>query len=366
MVLVNYDNQTCSHCGRPLAEGEDIVVCPVCATPQHRECWMQAGHCANDSLHASGYVWQKGKAKKETEAQAEHTEKTDSKVCPICDSENPADALHCGNCGGLFGETRNESSSQPKVCGYCRTQNDADARHCKNCGAPLINQGGFFQGNPYIRNTGMAEDELIGGVKAGDFALYVQQSSHRYLPKFKKMASGKKLSFNFAAFFFAPYWFFYRKLYKAGAFFLALFAAVSLLLSGLSTEISDASYEFTEKYATFDYATATAEEIAAYEAEVLAASDEFYARIKNPVLIVGGVTIALNLICALSANYIYYKKILADMKIISDSVRDENMRKVMLARRGGLSALAFAASLLGYNTLINILVYAADMLMNSF
>ena len=84
------------------------------------------------------------------------------------------------------------------------------------------------------------------------------------------------------------------------------------------------------------------------------------------MLIISGVNFAMSLICALSADYLYYKKILEDMKTISDSVKDENMRKIMIARRGGLSPLAFAASLLGYNMLINVLIYAADFIMNSF
>lgn len=362
---MNYENQACSHCGKPLREGEDVVVCPVCATPQHRECWMQAGHCANDNLHSSGFVW---KRERVNQAAAQTSEPAgDSKICHICGSENPSDSLHCGNCGALFGEEqKQQEASGPKQCGYCGTVNDDDARHCKNCGAPLLTQGGFFSENPYLRDTGIAADEIIGENKAGDIALFVQASTRRYLPKFKRFAKGKKLSFNFAAFFFAPYWFFYRKLYKAGAFFILMFAAVSLMLSGFTSDIAEASYEFTEKYGTFNYETATEEEIRAFEEEFVKAGDEFYAKIKKPVLIVAGVTFAMNLICALCADYLYYKKILADMKIINDSVKEENMRKMMITRRGGLSPLAFAASLLGYNSLINILIYAADMIMNSF
>ncbi len=362
MNPLNYENQPCAHCGNPLREGEDVVVCPVCATPQHRECWMQAGHCANDELHSSGYVWKKENINHT--AKIKETEST-NRVCHICGSENPSDSLHCGNCGALFGESENKSEI-PKQCAYCGTVNDSDARHCKNCGAPLVSGGGFFTENPYLRDTGLADDEMIGENTAGDLALFVQASSRRYLPKFKRFAKGKKLSFNFAAFFFAPYWFFYRKIYKAGAFFTVMFVAASLMLSGLSTDISETAYQFTEKYGTFDYEAATEEEILAYEDELLKASEKFYNEIKNPVLIVAGVTFAMNLICALCADYLYYKKILADMKIINDSVKDKNMKKMMIARRGGLSPLAFAASLLGYNSLINILVYFADMIMTSF
>ena len=338
---------------------EDIVVCPVCATPQHRECWMQAGHCANDSLHASGYVW-----KKETDSVASENKtetSPDSINCHICGSENPGDSLHCGNCGALFGETRNENP----VCARCGTKNDSDARHCKNCDAPLVVQGEFFSTNPYLRNSEFKDDDLIAGQKAGDLAFYIQMSSHRYLRKFRKFADGKKLSINFAAFFFAPYWFFYRKLYKAGAFFIVLFATVSLMLSGISADVSFYANEFLNVYGTFDYQTATEEEIAAFEAEFEKASAEFFNKIKKPLAISAAVNFGISLLAALVADRLYYKKVYEDMKVISDSVRDENMRKLMITRKGGLSALAFAGSVLGYNLFINLMVYAADFITNS-
>ncbi len=356
---LNYSNQICPHCGKSLLEGEDIVVCPVCATPQHRECWMQAGHCANDSLHASGYVWQKEKT-----ANNENTGGLgDAKICHICGSENPADSLHCGNCGALFGE---ENNSAPKSCSFCGTQNDDDARHCKNCGAPLQGTGTFFGSNPYLRNSDIAPNELIGEHKADDLALFVQASAHRYLPKFKRFAGGKKLSFNFAAFFFAPYWFFYRKLYKIGIFFMIMFVTSSMLLTGFSNQLLNAATEYSNAISALNLENATEEQLAAAEEDVIRIGNEFVSKIKKPAIIMTAVSVVLRLICALTADLFYYKKIIADMKIINDSVREENLRKVMITRRGGLSPLAFTASLLGENMLISILVYAADFIMNSF
>ncbi len=353
---MNYESLTCQHCGKPMHDGEDIVVCPVCATPQHRECWMQAGHCANDSLHASGYVWQRENKNSSTKAETEPA--SDSRVCHICGSENPKDSLHCGNCGALFGENGNADP----VCAYCGTKNDSDARHCKNCGAPLVAQGAVFNANPYIRNSEFKEDDLIAGQRAGDIAIFVQASAHRYLRKFRKFADGRKFSFNFAAFFFAPYWFFYRKLYKAGAFFVVLFATVSMMLSGLSTDISIHADEFLNVYGVFDYQTATEDEIAAYEKELEKGSAEFFGKIKKPVAIVAAVNFGMSLIAALVADRLYYKKVFEDMKAISDAVREENMRKLMLARKGGLSVFGFALSVFGYNTFVNLMVYAADFI----
>lgn len=356
---MNYENLVCQHCGKTMHDGEDIVVCPVCATPQHRECWMQAGHCANDSLHSSGYIW---KRENKTETETQNQTASDSVVCHICGSENPNDSLHCGNCGALFGEVKNENP----VCANCGTKNDSDARHCKNCGAPLVAQGGFFNVNPYLRNSEFKEDDLIGSEKAGEIAMYTQASSHRYLRKFRKFADGSKFSINFAAFFFAPYWFFYRKLYKAGVFFLIIFATVSMMLSGLTAEVATYADEFLGSYYEFNYETATDEEIAAYEAEVQKASLDFFNKAKKPVAITAAVNFGMSLIAALVADRLYYKKVLADMKLIGDTVRDDNMRKLMIARRGGLSALAFTASVLGYNFFVNLMVYAADFVTNTF
>ena len=140
-----------------------------------------------------------------------------------------------------------------------------------------------------------------------------------------------------------------------------------MMLSVPSQKIMEAAEEYSAVYnRSFDFENATNEELAAFEEEIMKAAEEMMAKTRTPFLIVGGVTLALRLIAALLADQLYYKKILKDMQIINDSVRDENMRKMTIARRGGLAPLAFAASLFGYNSLVSLLVYAADSLMNSF
>lgn len=359
---MKYDNLPCPCCGKPLRQEDDVVVCPVCATPQHRDCWMENGHCVNENLHGSGYVWSSDSAK--TETVEETVSSSESKICHICGSENPSDSLHCGNCGALFGEDR-QSESNGKTCAFCGKENDSDALHCKYCGAPVGINNPYVNDNPYLAGTGITPDELIGGIKAGDIALYTQAASKRYLPKFKRFAKGKKLSFNFAAFFFAPYWFFYRKIYKAGIFFIALFVTASLMLSGYSTELIKCSDEYMNVMYGIDYEAATEEELAEHAKTLEQASAEFVAKAKKPMLIVFGVDILLHLICALIADRLYYKKLKDDIKLIDESVKEPNMRKLLISRKGGLAPLSFAASLLGYNSLVQLLVAGADMIMNS-
>lgn len=359
---MNFNNQLCKSCGEIMHDGDDIVVCPVCATPQHRSCWMQNGHCINEELHASGYVWERENKSSETASFEKESvsETLPAGVCHICGSENPEDALHCGNCGALLGDSANEN----KKCPNCGKINDPDAIHCNQCGFPLNQRGGFYAGNPYLAGTDIDPNEKIGEHTAGDLSVFVQTSSRRYLPKFRKIAQGKKSSFNWAAFFFSPHWFFYRKMYKPGIAFLAVFATVSLVISGLfSQEINEYStvlYDVTSKMESAD--ELTSEEYLALEKKL----EDAMAEMAVPLAVQAGTNLLLGLICALTANKLYYKKIIDDMKLINDSVREENLRRLMIARRGGASVIGFATSLLGYNVLLELLGYAADMLTNLF
>ena len=103
---MKYNGLPCPVCGRIMTDDDDIVVCPECATPQHRECWMKTGHCINEDKHSSGYVWAAPEAQPGAEQSAPPAEEAGApanvKICHVCGSENPPEALHCGNCGALF------------------------------------------------------------------------------------------------------------------------------------------------------------------------------------------------------------------------------------------------------------------------
>ena len=38
-------------------KADDIVVCPDCGTPYHRECWKKVGVCVHQADHAAGFEW---------------------------------------------------------------------------------------------------------------------------------------------------------------------------------------------------------------------------------------------------------------------------------------------------------------------
>ena len=62
-------------------DSDDIVVCPECGTPYHRDCYKQVGECINTELHDNGISWSQ---KKRDEEKTAYEAKEIDKVCPRC------------------------------------------------------------------------------------------------------------------------------------------------------------------------------------------------------------------------------------------------------------------------------------------
>lgn len=45
----------CPVCNKQFKEGDDIVVCPECGTPHHRECYEQEEHCFYQDKHSQNF-----------------------------------------------------------------------------------------------------------------------------------------------------------------------------------------------------------------------------------------------------------------------------------------------------------------------
>lgn len=362
---MDYTGRICSVCGNAFKDEDDIVVCPECATPHHRECWFKNGKCVNAEKHSESFVWSASEdsvtnnTKTETQENPEFdSNENSSKICHICGSENPADTFHCGNCGALFGVT--EEKKEVVNCAYCGAENDSRAYRCNRCGAPIMRI--FRTDNPYIFNTGMTPDEPVAGVTANEASLYTQTSSRYYLKKFKKI-DNKKLTFNWAAFFFAPYWFFYRKLYKAGIAALLIFISLSMLTVGIYSSTYDAADEFYATTAAIAERSDNYSNLSEEDAEILQkATEEFTAVAALPALIIFLVSISEKIICALIADKLYYNRMRNDLKAIYEAVPDKEVRQIMILKRGKASAVAFAASVLGEYFLISVFTTIADFI----
>ncbi len=222
---MNETNQKkCRICGGYLFDDDDVVVCPICGAPHHRDCYNSVGHCGDEDNHGTPLQYDK-QLKKENAANGKKA---------------TADKIICPNCGNLC------------------NQND---KFCPKCSAPLTARYAESTNNsPFSAPFGRAfvigkqdpcgginpKTELGNGVKASDAAAFVGIGSQRYIPRFAAFSSGfSKSSWNWAAFIFPAAWMFYRKMYfKAMAVFIIQLAAsiCSFPLSNAISEILPANY----------------------------------------------------------------------------------------------------------------------------
>lgn len=188
-----FEGQSCPVCGQHFGESDDVVVCPDCGAPHHRECWQQEGHCHFAADHGTERQW----AKPDTEEQP--VDRTTRK-CPNCGRENPEFAEFCSYCGREIdgeGVPTGFPPQQPRVNQYT---------------PPSQSEFSPFQTVYRDPFGGVPRTESIDGVSVETIADVVGTNSQYYLPRFYKMSrTGKKISWNWAAFFIPYNWLLYRK-----------------------------------------------------------------------------------------------------------------------------------------------------------
>ena len=348
---MNYEGLPCPVCGRHMHEDDDIVVCPDCGTPQHRECWMENGECVNSEKHAEGFVWSSGEKPVFTERKPDIPADA-SRICLNCGSENPADVSVCGRCGAPLAGSEirlNTDDDGNSRCPYCGMPVEPGDRLCKNCGAPLVLMPRTSFAS-YAADSGFEEQEIIGGNTAGELSAYVRRNVKRYLPLFKKFENGRKISFNFAAFFFGPLWYFFRKMYKFGIIFIIVLAAASPVFATMSNKMIDVMEPYQQ--AMNDRTLSNEDAIKMMEELVTATRKDF--------AIGSGLMLACNLIFAFLADRLYYKKIRDDFEFLKTEAIEPNLQRAMIIRRGGTSLLSALCGFFTFRIASYIIVVIAN------
>jgi len=203
---LKYEKQNCIHCGREFAKNDDIVVCPVCGTPHHRECWADGSGCMNSFRHCEGYVYRNPNVAQENEG----VEK-----CAFCGKENPETALFCHHCGADLTKDANQGGAQTNM-------------------PPFISFDFTPPKNPYENS-----DERIDDVPVSQIANQVLVKSEYYIPKFKKISKRKiPVSWNWASCIMPGcVWFYFRRCYLVGTLAGIFQLAVYFLFSGFFTNL---------------------------------------------------------------------------------------------------------------------------------
>jgi len=197
--MYDFMGQQCPVCHQLFRDGDDLVVCPDCGAPYHRECYAQTGHCLLEAKHAPDFEWKPPQAAKPERA------------CPHCGAMNEVDAAACKSCSYPMGGA--DYTSAPRQ----QAQSRAGARG--NADAPTFDYDQFYE-QARARNQEVPRitpDETLEGIPAADWAYYIGPSNHIYLLVFKQMELlRQKKAISFSAFLFGHYYFLYRKAWKPG------------------------------------------------------------------------------------------------------------------------------------------------------
>lgn len=358
--IMKYVDIECPVCDEKFNDNDDIVVCPVCGTPHHRNCWKANGGCKNEEKHAEGFIWQTFAP--ETDDN-DHSDSQGGKkrlrVCPRCGEKNAPFEPVCKHCG-----ERLKANSQTI---FDKLPLDGELPFDDFNGEMNRNNFSPYQ-NVYAADarTVFGDEAKIDDIPITEVAEYVQKDSTKYIGKFIENQEKKsKLSWNWSAGIFSVFWCFYRKMAGLGTALFAIFFSCYMISFVIPSYVYEAFRP--EVYAAYE---STLTQLAAEMSNVLASgavTTEYYELfaevLTSPIMITSYIMmIALVLLTSITfgffANHLYKNKIVKDIHKIRQISGDSMTYHMCLQRRGGTSVL---------NIIIPAALYSIiNMLLNYF
>ncbi len=293
-----YTNEKCPICNEIFNPDDDIVVCPYCGTPHHRECYKTNTKCANNDKHGE-FRWEADSPSQKQEKSSPQIENTKSQ--------------------------------------------DEEA-------LPFGMQLPIMPANPLSEfPTDFDED-----IKTEDLAYFTQQNAIKYIRNFYRVRH-KRSSWNWAAFLFAPCWFFYRKLYKLGAIFMAIFIGLSSLsLFPPAIRYAEAVLEQEEEIMELSKNISDEEEYEKAVNELSATMIKIVKENKVGIILIlsqSVLSLAISVYVGANANKWYYKHTMAEIKKIKANNNSGDYKEA-LYKRGGVSYGHAGLSILGERALL--------------
>lgn len=311
-----YEGLQCPVCNRDLLPDEDIVACPQCGLPHHRQCWHREGHCHLEAFHGTEHQWTREEAiaavKQDIPASAESTMPPKAgTVCPRCSATNPEYAEFCQRCGYEMSPKEWHSQSQPW---YAQKPHE-------------------FTPFTFTQKEDDDGGDIIDDVPARDVAAVVNAKQDYYIPRFRRMSRAGAGGWNWAAFVFGAYWFLYRRMYLGGALLLLLNAVYSILgtIAFLRLGIS---VPFTQ---TID----------------ISALDETQKYCLLSIFVLTGIMLLIRILIAALANRLYKQHCVSVIKKSKERVPDISASE--LSQMGGVSYSVPAIGYMIYYVLIQVI-----------
>lgn len=304
-----YSGQKCPVCSQKFQDSDEVVVCPVCGTPHHRQCWIDYGGCRNANLHGTDFQW---KPTATASDRPDFDEKRDlGEICPVCGKNNPKNTLFCPGCGTPLGAGRSQQAP-----GGQQTRTSP-------FGVPF--------GHPFDEN------QSIRGIPVKEVAAVVKVSTFSYIPKFLRMERKKvPISFNWFAFLLTPFWFIYRKMYAVGGILIALMLAFGIAMAPAVNAGYDEIYDFYEAAAQAD-----PEQLPQLQNQLLQSVNV------QAMMISSAVNLILMIAAGFAANPAYRHHVVRKAQK-ARSIEDPYAREKFLQRWSGINIWAAIVSYLLY------------------
>nr|WP_302856749.1 RING finger protein [Ruminococcus bromii] len=325
---MEFTEYKCPVCGEQFKTGDDVVVCPECGAPHHRECYEKEGHCHFADRHGDDFSFEKEQVE-EADKQAEQNDENGTVTCKRCGTENPKELFYCSNCGApLYG-----NNEEAQNFGQNQNNGQPNPNFNQNQGMPPFGVP-FGQANPQMAAAfdpmaGMKSDEpLVDDITAGEAAKFIGKNTPYYLRVFSFIKKFKKSRFNFTAFILSGIYFLYRKMYALGILFSVLTFG-STIASGYIRTLP----AWQNIYNNLLQAQKTGQ-IVSFTNNFGLSTEDFLLFISP--LIANVISMAVMVICGLIANKCYYNHSIKKIKKIK-STTDKELLTEALETKGGVN-----------------------------
>lgn len=180
---MDFHGEFCPYCSTELLENDDIVVCPECGTPYHRDCYLAADRCIHEAEHGS-FEWKPAGDSRPDEEQVH---------CPACKAINPKEADFCARCGSRLSGPAPVQRGPFGIMPTAVTPPDQDDEDFEK-----------------------SFDRELYGIPLADWKTYVGHNYHYYLFHLnRQQQTGSKLAATVSAAIIPAVYFMYRKIWWA-------------------------------------------------------------------------------------------------------------------------------------------------------
>lgn len=322
---MDFNKYSCPLCGQAFNDTDDVVVCPDCGTPHHRECWFKNGECVNSERHG---------IKEPIEVEFKQVEQENNIENSTENSIEKNDENTSGNAQvfGYFGNP-NFGENQEKEPPQKIVQDIMDR----------------------LKNNSQ-EEVVIDNHKLSFFAAAIGKNQEYYLPRFMLFEKVKKaFSWNIAGFFVPLAWTLYRKMYKLSALIFAVYmvifsiSAVPLINNEEYLNATQECLQEDPQYATkiLAYQTGSTDvTLTAKQAELYGIME----KIEIPVyiqVITYILTIGLRIAMGVFGTYLYFKKLSKNLtkleaRASATGMTDEALKMLLYKKYGTLPIIICA------------------------